>query len=517
MELRSYLAILWRRKWVIATATAVTVIVTVIGTLLVTPTYTASTTLRVAPAASSTGQLGWDDIQYADRLMNTYSKIIASGPLLQEVAQRLGLDKAPKVDVQIPANSELMQITVEDQNPVRAKEAANTLAELFIAQVRAQYTGGGKTAQEILKEQVDQIGDELNQARRDYASLIAQSPGETERIAAAKRLVDLKEGIYANLLEQYDRTRVTEALRANTISVLQPAVVPDTPSKPRKALTIALGLLVGLVGGLGLAFLFENLDTTLHTTGQIEQTTELHILGNIPATKQPRQITFFTNNSPQEEAFRSLRTNILMLDTNTPLQKLLVTSAEPGEGKSTIVANLAFATAGVRRKVVVVDADLRLPKLHYIFGLMNSIGLSSVLKQETTSHEAVQESIIPGVHVLTSGPLPPNPAELLSTPQMTKLMEQLTERFDVVLLDTPALLPVTDTAVLAPIVDGVLLVVGRTQARQEAVQAALRQLANVKARLVGIVVNRAEQSDGYRYYHTVQRRGEQRGTRSHQQ
>jgi len=515
MELRAYLAILWRRKWAIVTTAAMTVLVTAVGTFLVTPSYAASATLRVATAATGSPDYVNYDITYADRLMNTYTRIATSGPVLAELAQKLGLVKPPQVDVEVPANTELLKITVEDSNPALTRDAANALASILIAHVQEQYNGGGKTAQDILKEQLTQAEDDVNQARKNYEAVLAQSAPDSAQGLAAKRSLDLREETYSRLLGQYESVRVSEAVRANAISVVEPAVVPLAPSKPKKALNIGLGLLVGLVAGVGLAFLFEHMDTTLQTTEQIEKATKLPILGNIPVAKGPQQITFFTNNSPQEEAFRSLRTIIFMFDPNTPLQKLLLTSAEPGEGKSTIVVNLASAMACVGRKVVVVDADLRLPKLHYIFGLMNSPGLSSVLKQETTLHKAVQESIIPGVYVLTSGPLPPNPAELLSSPQMTGLIEQLAEQFDLVLLDTPALLPVTDAAVLAPIVDGVVLVVGRTQARQEAVRAALRQLSNVKARLVGVIVNRAEQNDGYHYYHTLQSRGEQRGTRSH--
>jgi succinoglycan biosynthesis transport protein ExoP len=525
MELRTYLAILWRRKWVIAVTLVVTVTVVVIGTLMATPKYVASTTLRVLTATG--GSVDWVEyhVMYADRLMNTYAQIATSGPVLEELVLKLSLDGPPQIEVEVLANTELMQITVEDPNPILAREAANALAEILVTQSRELYTGGGRTAQEILSEQLAQIEDESNQARREYESLVTQSPEDSERIAAASRSVELKQETYAMLLEQYERARVTEAIRANVLSVVEPAVVPQAPSKPRQALNIALGFMVGLAGGIGLAFLFENLDTTLHTTEQIEEVTELPTLGEISTARRQRQIAFFNGNSPQGEAFRRLRTNIFALsfsvrdttvapdmafrrlptdifglDHDPPLQTLLVTSAEPKEGKSTIVANLAFAIAQSGRKVIVVDGDLRRPILHKIFDLSNEIGLSSILRQEVTLDEAAQDSKIPGVQVLTSGPLPPDPAELLGSPQMSALIEQLTQQFDMILLDTPAFPAVADVAVLAPSVDGVVLVVGRAQARGEAVRAARQQLTNVKARLVGVVVNRAKQDSSHRYY-----------------
>jgi len=499
MELRAYLTILWRRKWVIAVTLAVTMTVVVVGTFAMTPTYTASATLRVATAAG--GMLDYTHYMYAERLMNTYAEIATGGPVLEELVQRLNLDEPPQIEVEIVANTELLQITVENPSPILAREAANALAEILIARSRELYAGGGKTAQEILGEQLAQIERELDQARREYENLVAQSPEDSERIAAASRSIELKQETYAMLLEQYERARIREAMLANTLSVVEPAVVPEAPSKPRKALNIALGFMVGLAGGMGLAFLFENLDTTLYTTEQIEKVTELSTLGKIPTARRQRQITFFNGNSPQGEAFRRLRTNIFVLDHDAPLRTLLVTSAEQREGKSTIVVNLALAIAQSGRKVIVVDADLRRPTLHRIFDLSNKIGLSSILKQEVTLDEAVQDSNVPGVQVLTSGPLPPNPAELLDSPQMIALIEQLARRFDIVVLDAPSLLAVTDAAVLAPTVDGVVLVVERAQARREAVQAACRHLTGVKANSIGVVVNRAEQDGSYHYYH----------------
>jgi capsular exopolysaccharide synthesis family protein len=501
MEIRNYIVILWRRKWVIAVTVAVTLTVAVIGTLMATPTYVASTTLRVLTPSS--GSVDWAsyDMGYTNRLMNTYVRIATTGPVLEELVQRLGLNESPRIEVEILPNTELMHITVEDPNPVLAAEAANALADMLIAQSRELYTGGGKTAWEILGEQLTQIDDELSQARKEYEALITQSPEDSERITAASRSIALKEETYATLLDQYERARVKEAMQANTVFVVEPAVPPPSPSKPRKKLNVALGCMVGLSGGLGLAFLFENLDTTLYTTQQIEEVTALSALGRIPAANRKPPSAFFNGNSPQGEAFRRLRANVLALDQDVTLRTLLVTSAEPREGKSTVVANLAFAIARSGRKVIVVDADLRLPTLHKIFGLSNEIGLSSVLKQEAALDEAVQDSHISGVRVLTSGPLPPDPAELLGSSQMTALIKQLAQQFDVILLDAPSLLAVSDAAVLASIVDGVLLIVGRAQARREAVRAACQHLADVNSRPVGFVVNRAEQDGSYNYYY----------------
>jgi non-specific protein-tyrosine kinase len=500
VELRAYLAIIWRRKWVIVVMVAVMVTVAVIGTLMATPTYEASTTLRILAATSGSAEWASYASKYAERLMGTYAEIAVSGPVLEELVERLGLDGPPQIEVEIVYNTELMRITAEDPNPTLAALASNTLGEILIYRTEELYSGSGRSAQEILSTQLDRIEHELDQSRREYEDLVAQFPEDDERITAASRSIGVKEETYIMLLEQYEEARLREAMLANTLSIVEPAVTPKAPSKPRKGLNIALGFVAGLAGGIGLSFLFENLDTTLYATEQIEEVTELPVIGRIPTARRQQQVALFNSNSPQREAFRRLRTNILTLDHDEPLRALLVTSAEPKEGKSTVAANLALAIAQSGRNVIVVDGDLRVPTLHRIFGLSNEIGLSSVLKREATLDEALQSSKTPGVQVLTSGPLPPNPAELVDSPEMSALIEQLAQQFDVVLLDTPALLAVTDALVLAPAADGVVLVVGCAQARREAVRAACRHLADVKARSIGVVVNRAEKGSSY-YYH----------------
>jgi non-specific protein-tyrosine kinase len=206
----------------------------------------------------------------------------------------------------------------------------------------------------------------------------------------------------------------------------------------------------------------------------------------------------YNGDSAQAEAFRCLRTSIFALDGAAPLQTLLVTSAEPGEGKSTVVANLAVSIAQSGRRVIAVDADLRRPSLHKIFDMSNEIGLSNVLTEAIAANDIASSLLT----VLASGPRPSNPTELLGSTRMLDLLKQLMQRFDVVLLDTPSLVSAGDAAVLAPMVDAVLLVIGRGQARREAVHAACQQLVAVKARSVHLIVNRAEADGRYSHHDT---------------
>ncbi len=502
MELRTYLAVLWRRKWVIAITVAVTLVVVVIGTLMMTPSYEAFSTIRIAIAAG--GPVSYTDYMYAERLMNTYAELATSGPVLEELTQQFGGHAPLQIEVELIPNTELMRIVVEDVNPVLTAEATNALAEILVAHSRELYAGGSKAAHEILGEQLAQIEEELNRAQGEYENLVIEYPENAERIEAVGHSIRLKQETYATLLQQYENARATEAIRANALSIVEPATIPPTPSRPRKTLNVALGLMVGLMGGVGLAFLLENLDTRLHSAEQVADVTALRVLGRIPETRKSQTHVFLNGDAPQREAYRHLRTNIHSLAEVESFQTLLVTSAEPREGKSTIAANLASAIAQSDRQVVIVDADLRRPSLHTAFDLPNRIGLSSVLQAKFTHKEAVQYSKDSGVWVLTSGPLPYNPAELLSTPQMGTLIEDLAQRFDMILVDTPSLLAVTDAAVLAPKVDGVVLVVAYAQVSRPSVRSACRVLTDVHARPVGVVVNRMNRGIGrhYRqYYH----------------
>jgi capsular exopolysaccharide synthesis family protein len=182
------------------------------------------------------------------------------------------------------------------------------------------------------------------------------------------------------------------------------------------------------------------------------------------------------------------------------IKTFLITSAEPGEGKSTVTANLASSFAQSGKKVIVVDCDLHIPKQHKIFGLPNKVGLSTLLNELTIIPEIVQETHLTGLHVLTSGPLPPDPAKLLGAPQMTSLIKWLSQEYDIVLLDSPAMLALAETTLLASIVEGVILVARRNFVREEAVKETCRQLADIKVRMVGLVVNDAEQTGTYNYY-----------------
>jgi uncharacterized protein involved in exopolysaccharide biosynthesis len=255
-----------RRKWVILVTTLVTCAVVTVGTLVMPPTYSATNTLRVAQAHG--GSMEYVDYRYAERLMNTQVEILRSRPILEETIRRLGLGMMPKdlaarTRVEVLPETELIQITVDDSNPWRARDIANTLAGLLMEQSQVLYSGGSKSAREILEEQLAVIEGSLEEDRQSLEAFMSRAGSSEAEIAALSKKIALEEQAYAMLLPQYEQARVQEAVRANSITVVEAAIEPEAPSSPNKKLNIMLGGLVGLGGGLGLAFLFENLSGTL--------------------------------------------------------------------------------------------------------------------------------------------------------------------------------------------------------------------------------------------------------------
>ena len=503
--LGTYLEILWRRRRVILATIVIAGAIAAAGGMLITPEYEASTTLRLA--TSTSGSLDWVnyDITYADRLLNTFSEIATGAAARAELAKRLGLDAPPQVDSAILANTELLRLKVQHEDPAIAARAANVLAQILMEENKRLSTEARQGTQKALAEQIAQLSKEIEKDRQAYQALTAQPNQTAESLAQSIRLardLELKRGTYETLTEYYRQATLREALGVTALSVIDPATVPTEPSSPGYPITIALGLVLGLIGGLGLAFLFESLDTTLHTTAQIQAISALPILGEIPLIKDAKeQVLFMNTNSYQGEALRRLRTNIAALGGLESLRTLLVTSPEPEEGKSTIVANLALAIGQSGRSVVLVDANLRLPVLHHFFNLPNDTGLSDLLRGHGSLSQVLQSANVPGVQVITSGPLPFYPADLLGSSAMISLLQQLRQQFDMVLLDSPAMLPVADAPVLAPMVDGVILVLEQGKTRAEATRKARAQLLDVDARLVGAVVNRAPWDSEYEEYY----------------
>ena len=327
------------------------------------------------------------------------------------------------------------------------------------------------------------------------------------RFNALKRETDINRSLYESLLTRIKETSITEGLETTNIRVVDPARIPLRPVKPRKALNILLALIVGLILGVGLAFFFEYLDNTVKTPEEVERYLKVPLLGVVgrfnqdgAGTAEKNLIAHLEPKASISEGFRTIRTNLLFSSPDNQKKVLLVTSALPLEGKSVLAANLAVTFAQMGKRVLLIDADLRKPKVHSIFNLKRYLGLSEFLVGKETSIKSFE---IPGLKVITSGPVPPNPAELLGSNKMKGLIEKAKDKFDIVILDSPPLLSVTDAAELATFADGTVVVVKAGITPRRAIQSGIQLLSEVEAKLLGCVLNDVDfekESYYYSYY-----------------
>jgi polysaccharide biosynthesis transport protein len=295
--------------------------------------------------------------------------------------------------------------------------------------------------------------------------------------------------------------------RTNYLSIFERATIPTRPVSPNVPETILMAAAIGLVLALGGAFLIEFLDDTVKTPDDMARTAELPMLGSIAHANGKEGgaavlIAADMPRSPITEAYRSLRTNIQVSSVDKPVQTLVVTSANPGEGKTTIAANLGVVFAQAGKSTILVDADLRRATLHKLFNLQNREGLTSaLLMDEPVANGWLLDTGVENLRLLTSGPLPPNPAELLGSQKMHRLVERLKEEAEVIIFDAPPILPVTDAAVLALEADGVIVVGQAGRTRRGAARKAVENLRQVEGKVLGGVLNCVhwKRSDGYYY------------------
>lgn len=299
---------------------------------------------------------------------------------------------------------------------------------------------------------------------------------------------------------------VKSIMRVENIQVIDMAQIPTSPIKPRPTLNMAIAGVLGLMAGVFLAFLMEFLDNTLKTPEDVEKHLSLPVLGAIPVVndENSKLISLTNPKSPVTEAFRTLRTNIQFSSIDKEIKTIIVTSSSPTEGKSTIAANLASIVAQSDKKVLLIDCDFRKPRVHKNFGISNLQGVTNVLMGDSLLSDVIYKyDSLDNFHIITSGPIPPNPAELLGSKRMKNLLQSIKEEYDMIILDTPPVGLVTDSAVLSTIADGLIYVTAVGQTDIEVIKTAKELLDKVNANIIGVVLNKipVEGKSYYKYHY----------------
>jgi capsular exopolysaccharide synthesis family protein len=505
VTLADYIGVVRRRFGLIAIVVVTGLIAAGAALLFGTKVYEATSTVRVATGVGGGDAPRVEDLDYSDRLMSTYKELAESRKLRRRVAQATGAEGLADLAVELPPNTELLEISVEAPDAALAQRQANEAARILVARAQQLASESAKATESTFSIRVSELRDQISQSQAELEQLDVNGASEEEQQALRDSIALQEEGL-RSLVEQSTAAQGAAITRAATVSIYDQAGLPSSPAKPRPSLTLGLGLFLGLIGGLGLAFVRESLDRRLHSREEVAEVADTVVLASIPRSYD-RHKGVFNSASPQQDAFARLRTNLMALNEGSAIRKLMVTSAEPGAGKSTIVANLAFSLARDGVKVVAVDADLRIPTLNRLFELPNDRGLSTLLTGRVRDERRlIQQGQIPNLYVLPSGPDVPDPAERIGSVEMANLVTRLAEKFEVVLIDTPALLSVSDGANVVPLVDSVLLVAREGRSTRQGIRDARAQLAAVNAKQVSAVVNFSrEQLTDYYYYTSYER------------
>lgn len=460
MDLRDYLDVLRLRWRLVLACTLIAVIAAALASMLTTPVYKSTTRVFVnaADAQSNVGT-AYTGSLYTQQIVKSLVDVVTSERVTQSIADELNLDLTPgqiagKLSANNPLDTTIVEISATDPSPEVAQRLATSAA--------SQFT---------------KAAEEYTQPAGSGSSIV-------------------------------------------TVKPLQAANLPTSPVSPRTTVNLALGLLLGLAVGVGSAVLLETLDTRIKTVESLQKHFDHPILAAIgydsEAAKKPL-VTQIGPHSQRAESFRQLRTNLQFIDIDHRPRSLVVASAIPREGKSTTAANLAITVAQAGQPVILVEGDLRRPKIADYLGVEGNAGLTDVLIGRAALDDVLQPFGGTGhLQVLPSGPLPPNPAELVGSHAMAEVIRDLEQRA-FVLIDVPPLLPVTDAAVLSTFAGGAILVVAANRVRREQLRAAEENLANVGGRLLGLVFTMAAQkgpdAQRYGYSYSYEQKGASQRTR----
>jgi succinoglycan biosynthesis transport protein ExoP len=505
--IREYLSILMLRKWSILLVTLLVVGAALLFSSQQDPVYSSEARFLVKPVSIAGEETA------ATLNMETERQLAASTAVAQLVIDRLNLEKEPKallnnLSVEVISGTEILSLTYEAADPEEAFQLANSFANQYGKFRREQVLTELEAAAEEIQEEIELVEEDLANAKKAEEDAPV---GSEERGAAASQAASIQARLTLLIADQQE---LQEPGDVQVGQVIQAAIRPLQPVSPDHVRNGLLGLVVGLLLGIGLAFLRERLDDRLRGRMDLEDHIGAPVLAVIPRVatwKRRGETPLVTINEPRSassEAFRTLRTSLLFAASQRDARVVMVTSPHAGEGKTATAANLAVVLAQARKRVLLISADLRKPRLHRFFDISNDAGLTSVLIGEAKPWEVVVDVGMEHLKVVPSGPVPGNPAELLGSDAMGRLLSQFREVADFVIIDSAPALVVADALTLAPFVDAALFVADAEHTSRGAVIHARNQLEQVRATIIGAVLNNFDPSKAksspyyYSYYYT---------------
>jgi len=490
VDIRAYLKPLARQKRLILATTLVVVLAAVAYTFTRTPVYTSKATVLVKPTGVNllaTGALGTEKLLNLD----TEVQFVGSTAVATAAAKSMGTGETPsellkRVSASVVTASQALQISYTDSSPSVAQQGAAAFAIAYLDNRQTQ-------AQQLIATQRQQIASNLANAEaqiRKDDGIIASSPASSAASQTAKTDRANAAGQISTL---QDQEAIVTLLNTDPGQVLVAAQLPKRPTSPDHVLDIGLGLFLGLGLGLGIAFVRGRADQHVREATDLEEVLGVPSLASIPRVPGLQAgiaglVAAHDTAAPASEAYRALRTTV-MAAVGTDGGTLMVVSAVPGEGKTTVASNLSVMLAKADKRVVLVSADMRRPRLHELFGLSNHQGLSDILRGDLTLEECLLTTDLMNLVVCPAGQAPADPAELLQSEAMSTLLVALREAADFVVLDCPPVLTVADALVLVPMADAAILVANAASTKRGALAEARNHLEQVGTRLLGGVLN----------------------------
>ncbi|CAN5424498.1 hypothetical protein BH10CHL1_BH10CHL1_06940 [soil metagenome] len=523
LDLKVYARIIWHWCWLLVLCTVIAGVGGYVISIFSVPIYQASTTLLVNQARNS-ATTDMSDLMLSERLASTYAQLMKRGTMLTKVATELKVDPQvfsqalTGVTVTPVQNTQLLRLDVEGTSPQLVAAVAYTLPRIFSGEIKLVQSERFAESKTSLQGRIQDLSNQIEQKQVTVDKLSdSHTPDEGIELNRLRNQLTQLQSTYTGYMQNLENINLMEVQSSDTISIVEPPQIPTTPIRPRIFNNTLLAMVMGAMLALGIVFLIEYLDDRIKTPQDVYNVIDIPLLGTIgrivlKRNKRPQNeqltkleqslITILEPRHPTTEAYRSLRTNLQFSSIDSALDSLLITSASPGEGKTTTAANLAIVIAQSGRSVLLVDADLRKPRQHQFFNLSQSPGLTEALiASDVAPSNYVRATLVPNLSVLTSGKIPPNPAELLGSHRMQQLIEQLHADADLIIFDAPPVLAVTDAQVLASQVKGVLLVIDSEQTRRATLARAAEALLRTQTRLLGAVLNRLVHSPrGYYYY-----------------
>jgi polysaccharide biosynthesis transport protein len=514
MELRRYFNVLLKWWWLILASVAVAASSSLVASLSAPRSYQAHTTLMVGQALQNPNPNS-TDLYTGQALAQSYTDLVRREPVLRSTLASLGLDwdwgiLQGMVTSRVVPGTQLLEISVLDTDPQRAMVLADELSHQLILQSPASTDSEKEAGGQFIRSQIEDLKANINKGQegvRQLDSVIAQATSARQAQDARSRQTTLQSQIsswqatYAQLLSTLQQGST------NSLSVVESARMPSSPAGPGTMSNVLVAAAIGLVLSAGAAFLLEYLDDSIKSADDATHILGLPTMGRIAPISggnySDKLITILQPRSPISEAYRILRTNLQFSVVDRTLQTVMITSSSPEEGKSLTAANLAVVMAQAGANTLLIDADLRRPTQHEVFDLDNTVGLSLLLSKEPLPLDSVrQNSSIENLKIITSGPLPPNPAELLGSKRMADLLDILKQQNDLIVIDSPPVLAVSDSSALAAHVDTTLLVVDAGRTRRGPAVHSKEALTAIGANLGGVILNRIAQPSGsYAYYY----------------